>query len=92
MQDARPRLRETEVIELQLVSRFGKRAYRGVPQEGTLFSVPGTENLPKNNNNPSAQVTFLPGALIWVSTGKGSEPGNRSPSRLWHMLTLEERR
>jgi len=34
------------------------------------------------------RLSLYPRALTQVSTGEGSEPGNRSPFCFWHMLTL----
>lgn len=80
MQDTTLRLRRTRVIELPAVRQFGKHAYKGIPWEGTFFFP-----APRDMKITCLDIAFscltglrYLGALTWVSTGEGSEPGIHS--------------
>ncbi len=87
MQDASLRVNGTRVIELPVISRFGIRASKGISWEGTFFfsASRDTEDLLKTRARCEAQVIFISRDANLGSIGEGSEPGNHSPSCLWHI-------
>ena len=65
MQDARPGLRGSRVIELPVISRFNTRASREISREGTFFVLAS-----RDTEDPAQTRKYYVGAeVIFLSRG-----------------------